>query len=181
MRTTISKTVIWLVAGMIIFAACSSLSQDNSNNSERAADAQLAVPPLRDRVMDLAGILKDTELADLRAKLQQLETDTTAQMAILIIPDLKGEVLEEYSLRVAKTWKLGQKTLNNGVLMLVAMHDRALRIEVGTGIERILTNEICKGIIENEIVPPFKKGEYYQGLNKGVSALIMLLNPQQSK
>ena len=179
MRTTIRKASLLIVAGMIFFAACGGLFRENSQNLEEAAASRLAVPQLRDRVMDLAGILKDTESADLRAKLKQLETDTTAQMAILIIPDLHGEVLEKYSLRVARTWKLGRKDLNNGVLILVAMQDRALRIEIGTGLEAVLSDERCKGIIDNEMIPLFKKGEYYQGLDKGVSALIPFLDLQQ--
>jgi uncharacterized protein len=131
--------------------------------------------------MDLAGILKDSEAADLKAKLRRLEIDTAAQIAILTIPDLQGEVLEKYSLRVANAWKLGQIILNNGVLLLVAMRDRKLRIEVGLGLENILTNETCKEIIGNEMIPLFKKGEYYQGIDKGVSAIIRLLDWRQGK
>jgi uncharacterized protein len=173
---------MWLVAGIIIFAECSSaVAQEIAKNSKNAAVPQLEVPVLQDRVMDLAGILKDSEVADLKAKLKRLEIDTSAQIAILIIPDLQGEILEKYSLRVAKTWKLGQKILNNGVLLLVAMRDRKLRIEVGLGIENILTNETCKEIIENEMIPFFKKGEYYQGIDKGVSAIIRLLDWRQEK
>jgi uncharacterized protein len=97
----------------------------------------------------------------------------------LIIPGLQGEVLENYSLRVANTWKLGQKERNNGVLILIAMQDRALRVEVGLGLENTLTNEACKGIIENEIVPFFRKGEYYQGIDAGVNAILRVLNMQQ--
>jgi uncharacterized protein len=173
---------MWLVAGIIIFAECSgAVAQEIPKNSGNEAVPQLEVPVLQDRVMDLAGILKDSEAADLKVKLKRLEIDTTAQIAILIIPDLQGEVLEKYSLRVAKTWKLGQKILNNGVLLLVAMRDRKLRIEVGLGLENILTNETCKEIIENEMIPLFKKGEYYQGIDKGVSAIIQLLDWRQEK
>ena len=146
---------------------------------ESEAVRQLEVPALRDRVMDLAGALKDTESTDLRAKLTSLERDTTTQMVVFIIPSLKGEVLEKYSLRVANTWKLGRKDLNNGVLMLVAMQNRALRIEVGLGLETILTNEVCKKIIDNDIVPLFKNGEYYQVIDSGVSALTRLLESRK--
>jgi uncharacterized protein len=104
---------------------------------------------------------------------------TSTQMAILIIPSLQGQVLETYSLRVANTWKLGRKDLNNGVLILVAMQDRKLRIEVGLGLEAILTNEACKKIIDDDIVPLFKKGEYYQGIDSGVGAITRLLQSKK--
>jgi uncharacterized protein len=129
------------------------------------------VPKLKDRVMDLAAVLKPKEIEDLKAKLQRLEQDTTAQVAVLIIPDLQGEAIEKYSLRVANTWKLGQKGLNNGVLLLFVMHDRKVRIEVGSGLESTLTDDICKGIIESEIVPLFKQGKYYPGIDGAVNAI----------
>jgi uncharacterized protein len=128
-------------------------------------------PKLKDRVMDLAGILKPMEIENLKDKLRRLEQDTTAQVAILIIPDLQGEVIEKYSLRVANTWKLGQKGLNNGVLLLFAMHDRKVRIEVGSGLENKLTDDICKGIIDSEIVPLFKQSKYYPGIDGAVNAI----------
>jgi uncharacterized protein len=129
------------------------------------------VPKLKDRVMDLAVVLKPMEIENLKVKLRRLEKDTTAQVAILIIPNLQGEALEKYSLRVANTWKLGQKGLNNGVLLLFAMRDRKVRIEVGSGLEKTLTDDICKGIIDSEIVPLFKQSKYYQGIDGAVNAI----------
>jgi uncharacterized protein len=182
MKTIIFKAFVWLVAGMIVFTARSSnAAQEITKNHENKAVQQLEVPALQDRVMDLAGILRDSEAIEFKSKLKRLEAETTAQMAIPIIPDLQGEVLEKYSIRVARTWKLGQVTLSNGVLILVAMRDRALRIEVGLGLESILTNEICKEIIENEMVPLFKQGEYYRGIDSGVNAIVRLLDWQQGK
>lgn len=182
MKAITCKAFIWLVAWMIVFTAHSGdAAQEITKNPESTAVQKLEVPTLQDRVMDLAGILRDSEAVDLKSKLKRLESDTTAQMAILIIPDLQGEVLEKYSIKVARTWKLGQVTLSNGVLILVAMRDRALRIEVGLALEGILTNEICKDIIENEMVPLFKKGEYYQGIDSGVNAIIQLLYWQLGK
>jgi uncharacterized protein len=181
MRIPIRKSLMCLVAGMMLFAACGGISQDNFKKPEGTGNSKLEVPRLQDRIMDLAGILKDSEAAELKAKLKQLETDTTAQMAILVIPDLQGDKLEEYSLKVANTWKLGQKDLNNGVLILVAMRNRALRIEVGLGLETVLTDDACKKIIDDDMIPLFRQGEYYRGLDKGVAALIGLLNPQRSR
>jgi uncharacterized protein len=139
----------------------------------------LEVPKLSDRVMDLAGVLTSAEIENLKARLQRLERDTTAQVAVLIIPELKGEEIEKYSLRVANTWKLGQKGRNNGVLLLFAMNNRKVRIEVGSGLERTLTDDICKGIIETEIVALFKQGKYYPGIEGAVSALDLRLRKQQ--
>jgi uncharacterized protein len=182
MGTIFRKVFLWLMAGMVVFVARhSSAAQDMPKASESRAVQQLEVPALRDRIMDLAGVLKDTESTELKAKLTNLERDTTTQMGILIIPGLQGEVLDAYSLRVANTWKLGRKDLNNGVLILVAIHDRRLRIEVGLGLETILTNEACKNIIDYDMVPFFKKGEYYQGIASGVGALTRLLESQKEK
>jgi uncharacterized protein len=129
------------------------------------------VPKLKDRVTDLDGILKPVEIENLRAKLQHLEQDTSAQVAVLIIPDLQGMAIEKYSLQVANAWKLGQKGLNNGVLLLFVMYNRKVRIEVGLGLESTLTNNVCKGIIGREIVPLFRQGKYYLGIDAAVNAI----------
>jgi uncharacterized protein len=108
-----------------------------------------------------------------------LQLATTTQLGILIIPDLQGEVLEKYSLRVANKWKLGRCDINNGVLILVAVKDRALRIEVGLGLESILTSEACKRIIEESITPFFKAGDFYGGLDSGVTSIAKILTSSQ--
>jgi uncharacterized protein len=85
---------------------------------------------------------------------------------------LESEVLEEYSLKVASTWKLGQKKKDNGVLLLIAKDDRLLRIEVGYGLEGVLTDALSSRIIRKEITPPFKRGNFSLGVKQGVDAIL---------
>ena len=153
--------------------------RDISGHPENDSTPGLEVPLYRDRVMDLANILKPAEAEILKGKIILLQLATTTQLAILIIPDLQGEVLEEYSLRVANTWKLGRCDMNNGVLILMALKDRVLRIETGLGLESILTNEACERIIEESIIPFFKAGDFYGGLDSGVTSIAEFLTASQ--
>jgi uncharacterized membrane protein YgcG len=151
--------------------------QDISGHSEKAS--VLEVPLNRDRVMDLANVLETAEIDVLKGKMTFLQLATTTQLGILIIPDLQGEVLEKYSLRVANKWKLGRCDINNGILILVAVKNRTLRIEVGLGLESILSDEACKRIIEESITPFFKAGDFYGGLDSGVTSIAKILTSSQ--
>jgi uncharacterized protein len=136
--------------------------------------AQRAVPPLwGHRVHDEAHILSQNTIDILEASLKTHEDSTTNQVAVLIIPSLEGDVLEEYSLRVAHDeWKLGTKGNDNGVLLLIAVEDRKMRIEVGEGLEGVLTDAITSRIIRNEIAPAFRNQSYDVGITDGVNAII---------
>lgn len=136
--------------------------------------SQRAVPPLWGHsVHDDAHILSQTTIDQLEASLKAYEDSTTNQIAVLIIPSLDGEVLEEYALRVAHDeWKLGQKGKDNGVLLLIAVDDRKMRIEVGYGLEGVLPDAITSRIIRNEIAPHFREHEYDAGVTEGVNAII---------
>lgn len=130
------------------------------------------VPFLSARVNDLAGLLSTQTTAELEALLKAHEDSTSNQLAILIIPGLEGEVLEEYSLRVAESWKLGKKGNDNGVLLLIAHAERKVRIEVGSGLEGALPDIVCGQIIRNEIVPRFRRDDYDGGVREGVEAIL---------
>ncbi|WP_447600580.1 TPM domain-containing protein [Nitrospira sp. Nam80] len=132
----------------------------------------LEVPPLTGRVVDLAQILSPPTAAQLSERLQAHEAKTTNQVAVLIVPSLEGEPLFDFSHRVATTWKLGQKGTDNGVLLLVAIKDRKVRIEVGYGLEGALTDARSAQIIRNEIVPRFRAGDYAGGVTAGVDAIL---------
>jgi len=132
----------------------------------------LGVPPLTGRIVDLAHILSASDSEQLTAQLQAHEENTGNQVAVLIIPSLEGEALEPYSHLVATTWKLGQKGTDNGVLLLVAIKERKLRIEVGYGLEGTLTDLRSAHIIRNEIVPRFKAGDMPGGVRTGVDAIL---------
>jgi uncharacterized protein len=132
----------------------------------------LEVPPLSAPVTDLAGLLAAEHKEQLDALLLDYEAQTSNQFAVLIIPSLEGEDLESYSIRVATEWALGQAGKDNGLLLLVALEQRRLRIEVGYGLEGVLTDAFCGRVIDNTIVPYFKQGEYYEGITAGLLALI---------
>lgn len=130
------------------------------------------VPFLGGRVNDTAGMLSGPALQELETMLKMHEDSTSNQVVILTVASLEGEVLEEYSFRVAETWALGQADKDNGVLILVARDDRKVRIEVGSGLEGDLTDALSGRIIRNEIVPRFRDGDFDAGLVEGTKAVL---------
>ena len=132
----------------------------------------LDVPPLTGRVVDLAHVLPPNTVESLTARLKAHEETTSNQVTVLVLPSLEGEPLESYSHRVATTWKLGQKGTDNGVLLLVAMKERKIRIEVGYGLEGALTDARSAQIIRGEIVPRFRAGDAPGGVAAGVGAIL---------
>jgi uncharacterized protein len=136
----------------------------------------LDVPFLSGRVIDEVGILGEPAKKNLESKLRDHEKQTSNQVVVLIIPTLAGENLEEYSLKVASTWKLGQKKKDNGVLLLIVKNDRKLRIEVGYGLEATLTDVLCNQIIRKEITPRFKQNNFPLGIEKGMESILAALD-----
>lgn len=134
--------------------------------------AALDVPRLTGRVVDLAHVLPNSTVESLTARLAEHESQSSNQAAVLIVPSLEGDSIEEFSHRVATTWKLGQKGTDNGVLLLVAIGERKVRIEVGYGLEGVLTDARSARIIRNEIVPRFRAGDIPGGVAEGVNAIL---------
>jgi uncharacterized protein len=132
----------------------------------------LNVPPLRARVNDYAGMLSQGVVRQLELLLEGFEQKESTQIVVLTIPSLEGEVLEEFSIRVAEQWKIGHKGLDNGAILLISRADRKLRIEVGYGLEGRLTDLMAGRIISGIIVPEFKAGHFDQGVLNGVQAMI---------
>lgn len=135
----------------------------------------LDVPPLTGRVVDRAHVLPTATVESLTARLAAHEAQSSNQAAVLIIPSLEGDSLAEFSHRVATTWKLGQKDRDNGVLLLVTIGERKVRIEVGYGLEGVLTDARSAQIIRNEIVPRFRAGDMPGGVTEGVNAILMTI------
>jgi uncharacterized protein len=131
----------------------------------------LEVPYLSGRVNDLAGVLSASSKQRLEEELRKLEEDTGAQVAILTIPTLDGESLEEYSLRVAETWKLGRGKFDDGALVLIARDDRQMRIEVGYGLEAALTDAKSRRILDDLMRPRFREGDFDGGVETAVKAI----------
>ena len=132
----------------------------------------LDVPPLTGRVVDLAQVLPATVAASLIHDLEAHESKTSNQVAVLTLPSLEGEPLESFSHRVATTWKLGQKGTENGVLLLIALRERKVRIEVGYGLEGTLTDLRSAHIIRQDIVPRFRSGDLSGGIVAGAHAIL---------
>jgi len=137
-----------------------------------SADAALQVPALQGRGNDYAGMLQPTTRQQLEQVLKTFEEQESTQIAVLTITTLGGDSLEEFSLRVAETWGLGQKDRDNGALLLIVRNDRKLRIEVGYGLEGTLTDLIAGRIIRDVITTQFRKGNFDQGVINGVNAMI---------
>jgi uncharacterized protein len=141
-----------------------------------AVHAEVAVPTLTARVTDLTGTLSPSQRDALEQELRAFETRKGSQIAVLIIPTTQPEAIEQYSLRVAEAWKLGRKGIDDGALLLVAKDDRALRIEVGYGLEGVIPDAVAKRIISEIITPYFKQGDFYGGIHAGISRLIRLVD-----
>ena len=140
-----------------------------------AAGAEVAVPPLAARVTDQTAILSAQQRAGLEQKLAALEAAKGSQIAVLLVPTTQPETVEQYAIRVAEVWQLGRKGVDDGALLLVAKNDRALRIEVGYGLEGAIPDAIAKRVIEEIILPHFKQGDFAGGIDAGTDALIRLV------
>jgi len=138
--------------------------------------AQVAVPPLAARVADLTGTLTKEQTASLEQMLQSFETRKGSQIAVLMVPTTEPEAIEQYALRVAERWKIGRKNVDDGAILVVAKNDRALRIEVGYGLEGALNDATASRIIREVIAPRLREGDFYGGINAGVDRMIRVLD-----
>jgi uncharacterized protein len=136
-----------------------------------AEDGPADVPALSARVTDLTGTLDVTEAARLDAHLAELESATGAQLAVLVVSSTRPEAIEQYAIRVADAWRLGREGVDDGVLLLVAIDDREVRIEVGYGLEGAVPDARANRIIDEQILPRFREGDYAGGLAAGTEAL----------
>lgn len=136
------------------------------------------IPRLKQRVNDYGGVLDARQVSTLENLLMAAEQKTSSQVVLLIIPSLEGESLEDYSVRVAQAWQIGQKGYDNGVLLLVAMAEKKIRIEVGYGLEHIITDAKSSYIIRKLMIPSFKSRDYYGGISRGLSAVTGLISEE---
>ena len=132
----------------------------------------LDVPQLKGYVNDYAEMLSPSAEGELERELRAFEQTDSTQIVILTVPSLEGEVLEEFSIRVAEAWKIGQQRKDNGVILLVAKQERKIRIEVGRGLEGKLTDLMAGRIVDLVIKPRFKRGDFDGGFISGVSSVM---------
>ncbi|MBL0741802.1 TPM domain-containing protein [Chryseolinea lacunae] len=145
------------------------------------AFSQKALPELWGvRVHDEAHVLSQQKVDDLELQLKRYEDSTSNQIAILLLPSLDGESIEDYSIRLVDKWKLGQKGKDNGALLLVAVNDHKMRIEVGDGLQGTLTDAVCSRIIRSELAPNFRQDDFDGGVQAAVNAMIAAIGGEYS-
>ena len=144
--------------------------------SAGGAMAEVAVPPLTGRIVDLTGTLSPDEIVRQSQRLKDLQTRKGSQVAVLILPTTQPETIEQYSIRVAQAWKIGRRKIDDGALLVVAKNDHKLRIEVGYGLEGPLTDVTARRIIDEVIVPRFKTGDFQGGIAAGLTRIIGVID-----
>jgi uncharacterized protein len=140
------------------------------------AQAAPKFPALSGRVVDDAHILSDATRADLTGKLAALEAKTSRQLVVVTVPSLQGYEISDYGYQLGRAWGIGQARLNNGALFIIAPSEHRTRIEVGYGLEPILTDALSSVIIQTKVLPAFRKGDFDAGVAAGTAALIEQLS-----
>ncbi|HYF23760.1 MAG TPA: TPM domain-containing protein [Caulobacteraceae bacterium] len=170
-----------LALGLFALAGCGGeVSLPTGGGSSAASDpsgqtgtaGNLRFPALTGRVVDQAGILEPATEAELDRKLADLEARTTDQVVVATVPSLEGYEIEEYGYQLGRAWKIGQAEQNNGVILLVAPAEKRVRIEVGYGLEPVLTDALSSVIIHQKILPRFRQGDMPGGIVAGTDAVI---------
>ncbi len=154
---TARSGVLWLAlaSAVMLFAAVS-------------AEAAPRFPPLTGRVMDQAGLLSSADAAQITADLEALEKKSSDQLVVVTLKSLQGYSIEDYGYQLGRAWGIGQAKVNNGVLLIVAPKEHRVRIEVGRGLEPQLTDALSALIIQNAILPAFRRGDWGGGIKAGV-------------
>jgi uncharacterized protein len=133
------------------------------------------LPKLSARVTDLTGTLTARQQTALEQKLSAFESAKGAQLAVLIVPTTQPQAIEEYSIRVVDAWKLGRKGVDDGALLIVAKDDHKVRIEVGRGLEGVLTDALSNRILDETVKPEFRQGDFYGGIDAGLDQMMKVI------
>lgn len=144
-----------------------------------AAGDAIPVPALKARVTDLTGTLSAEQTATLEAELRAFEQKKGSQIAVLMLPSTLPETVEQYAIRVAEQWKIGRAKVDDGLILVIAKNDRALRIEVGYGLEGTIPDAVAKRVISEVIAPKFRTGDFYGGVRDGTQALMRLIDGEK--
>jgi len=142
--------------------------------------ANLTFPKLTGRVVDNAGILSLKTKEKLTKILKNFETKTTDQIVVVTLKSLQGTSISDFGYQLGRYWGIGQKSKNNGVLLIIAPNEKKVRIEVGYGLEGTLTDAISSVIIHRKIIPYFKKGDFDKGVMEGTKAILLSLKGEYS-
>jgi uncharacterized protein len=166
--TVCERSSKWLTSRLLLVSVLLILLMASAFSAE--------LPALTGRVVDGANVIDAATREQITQKLAAFEAKSSDQVVVVTVPSLDGEEIEPYSNRLYRSWALGQKQENNGVLLVVAPNDRKVRIEVGYGLEGTLTDLLSKLIIENAIIPGFRSGDYAGGISKGVDGILTVLS-----
>ena len=143
------------------------------------APAGYDFPALSGRVVDAANLLPASSRAAIAGKVAALEQRTGHQFVVVTVPSLGGHPIEDYGVTLGRTWGIGRKGINDGVLLIVAPVERKVRIEVGYGLERALRDEEARAIIDSAILPAFRAGDFPRGIAAGVDGVIREISPSE--
>jgi uncharacterized protein len=168
-RSTLRRVGFVLLA---LFGAALLAAPVAAQTWQTGTDGLLPIPPLSAHVTDLTQTLSAQETQALEAKLADWEARTTNQLAVLLVPTTQPEPIEAYAIRVAEKWQIGRKGKDNGLLFLVAKNDKKMRIEVGYGLEGVLTDATSRRIIAESVAPLFREGKFAAGIDAGVDRVI---------
>ena len=138
----------------------------------KARAADIKFPALTGRVVDDAHMLSDAQVQDLTAKLKALEDKNGRQLVVVTLPSLQDQTIEDYGYQLGRAWGIGQKGQNNGVLFLIAPNEKKVRIEVGYGLEPVLTDALSSILLQEKVLPRFRQGDMAQGIVDGTDALV---------
>lgn len=163
------KVFKYLFVLFLIFVSVQVFSQSEKSKSYSDTPTKLV-----QYVTDETGTLSSSEINSLSQRLQNFDKSTSTQIVVYMIKSLDGESLEDVSNTIAEKNKIGRKGKDNGVLLFIAKQDRKIRIEVGYGLEGVLTDALSSQIIRKEITPSFKNNNFYEGINKGIDAMILV-------
>jgi len=172
---------VFVLALGLALAACGSTAAPAAADRAAASAPATApapapdLPALTGRVVDSAALLTPAEKAGIAEDLAALERRTTDQLVVVTTPSLGGRTIDQYGLALGNGWHIGQRGKDNGVLLIVAPTERRVRIEVGYGLEAILTNARAQQIIDQAILPQFRQGRWYDGITAGTQEIVATL------
>ena len=168
--------VLWLILVLAFFGAWSLVHAAEVQPTPKieVVPNVRPVPEPVGRVTDAANVLQADDRTRIESALEQYERETFHQIAVLTVPTLAGEPIESYAPRVLKAWKLGRKGIDNGILLTIAMKDQKILIELGAGMEKYISNDDAAAVIDEHIIPNFKRGDYARGIQAGVIELMRL-------
>ena len=158
-----------------VSAACGARIRAQAGHATSPASTVASLPELTGRVVDGAALLRPTVKSSITDQSSALEAATRDQLVVVTVPSLAGPTIEAFGLALGNRWEIGQRDLDNGVLLIVAPNERKVRIEVGPGLETILTDAAAQRIIKEKMVPAFSAGQFERGIVAGTTAIVAVL------